>query len=175
MTKSRKSPGTTDPAPRPPRRRKSPPADTAGVSPGPAAPDGPVFTPEEYEERDLDFETAFARLPVVLVLGGLRVRWVGPLVELALDGRLGDLAEAAYGYLESCGWIDLLNESRLVDGQPTPTYARAFARAARALAEAGTSAGPESDPEVWASWIAFEQRGLHGLVEGLATARGWER
>lgn len=137
--------------------------------------DSPVFSDEEYEARELEFHEAYDRLPIVLMVDELGIRWLGPLVDLALDGVLGDLEAAAYGYLEDCGWRGHLEGLRAGETQFTPEYATAFGRAARALAEAGENAGPDPDPEVWASWLAFHLSGIASLIRGRATAAGWDR
>jgi hypothetical protein len=143
----------------------------------PAVESPTLFEPREYLERDIDFQTAWSRLPVVEVVGGVGVRWVGPLVELGLDTRLGDLANAAYGHLEDCGWEAALRAGGPVraSGRQATAYARAFANAVRMLAAAGLRAGPEADPEVWAAWIAFEMDIMHARIHQRAARRGWAR
>jgi hypothetical protein len=140
----------------------------------------PLFTDREYTEVEHlpSFEQAWDRLPVVLTIGGLGVRWVGPLVQLGHDRWLGDLSEAAYGYLLDCGWQEPLDEAGApldAEGRLRPAWALAFGEAARCLAFEGERAGPESDPERWAAWLAFELGGVHGLVRKRAEAEGWDR
>lgn len=121
--------------------------------------------------KSLDFHEAFSRLPVLLELDGLPVRWVGPLIDRGLDRTLGDLSNAAYGHLEECGWLDAIR-SQPFDPALGPAYATAVATAARRLASDGADQGPESDPEVWIAWLGFELSGLHGLLKDRAAARG---
>jgi hypothetical protein len=140
----------------------------------------PLFTELEYTELEHfpSLDQAWARLPVVMNIGGIGVRWAGPLVRLGHDRWLGDLAEAAYGYLEGCGWRESLSGAGLPldgEGRLRPSWAAAFGEAARCLASEGERAGPESDPERWAAWLAFELAGVHGLIEARADAQGWDR
>lgn len=135
----------------------------------------PLFTQREYQRRDLKFHDAYARLPIVQRVDGLGIRWFGPLVELALDTYMEELEAAAYGYIEDCGWQTELEDARMVNGAFTAEYEAAFGRAARALAEAGERAGPDPDPEVWASWLAFTLASPHQAIRDAAVARGWDR
>ncbi len=140
----------------------------------------PLFADPEYTEPGClpSLEQAWDRLPVVLTIGGIGVRWVGPLVRLGHDRWLGDLSEAAYGYLEDSGWRELLAEAGApLDGagRLRSAWAFAFGEAARCLALEGERAGPESSPERWAAWLAFESAGVHGLVKDMAEAARWER
>lgn len=140
----------------------------------------PIFTEDEYRHRRArpNLEEAWDRLPVVLQADQLEVRWLGPLVELGHDVWMAELSAAAWGPLEDCGWQDILAEAgdpRDDDGGIRPAWAEAFGRAARALAEAGGYAGPESCADRWASWLAFEMGDIRELVEARAAQRGWDR
>ena len=139
----------------------------------------PVFTDDEYNDFDQrpDFETAWSRLPVLATIGGIKVRWLGPLVDLGHDVWLSQLSEGAWGYLEDSGWSELIPEGEVTGpaGGIGQTWAKGFAAAVERLAEAGGAAGPESDPERWASWLAFELAGLHDLVRARAAAKDAER
>jgi hypothetical protein len=139
----------------------------------------PVFSDAEYDDFDLrpDFETAWRRLPVLATIGGIKVRWLGPLVDLGHDVWLSELSQGAYGHLEDCGWSDLLPEGSVTGpgGRIRRTWAKGFAAAVEVLAEAGSAAGPESDPERWASWLAFELADLHAVVRARAAAKDAER
>lgn len=140
----------------------------------------PLFTDLEYTEVEHlpSFDEAWDRLPVVLTIGEIGVRWLGPLVELGYDRWMGDLSEAAYGYLVDCGWRGPLDDAGRPlddDGRLRPAWGTAFSEAVQCLTLEGERAGPESDPERWAAWLAFELAGVHGLVRLLAEAEGWER
>ncbi len=139
-----------------------------------------VFRDEEYadfhERPGLD--QALDRLPVVMRIDKLRVQWLGPLVNLGHDVWMGELAGAAWGYLEDCGWQEILAEA----GDPMgsgdrirTSWAKAFGQAARALASAGSYAGPEGCANRWASWLAFEMGDIREIVEARAKARGCDR
>ncbi len=139
----------------------------------------PVFTQDEYADFDArpTLDEAWDRLPVVCRVGGFGVRWLGPLVELGHDQWMGDLSEAAYGYLEGCGWREALSEGGEVldsDGKLEQPWSTAFGAAARRLASQGEYSGPESDPERWASWLVFELAGIHGYVKARAEEKGWD-
>ena len=139
----------------------------------------PIFSDAEYDDFDLrpDFETAWGRLPVVATIGGIRVRWLGPLVDLGHAVWLSDMSAGAYGYLEDSGWSELLPEGPVTgpSGGIRRTWANGFAAAVERLAEAGSAAGPESDPQRWASWLAFELADLHTVVRARAAAKDAER
>lgn len=49
-----------------------------------------------------------------------------------------------------------------------PAFASAFAEASRTLAEAGASAGPESNLELWAAWLGFELAATHDVLKDTA-------
>ena len=59
----------------------------------------PVFTDVEYTDFDQrpDFETAWRRLPVIATVGGIKVRWIGPLVDLGHDVWISEMSGGAYG------------------------------------------------------------------------------
>ena len=61
------------------------------------------------------------------------------------------------------------------DGFSSSVYERAFADAAQRLADAGENAGPESDVEVWSSWLAFEKAAPRKWLEARAKRHGWDR
>lgn len=133
----------------------------------------PVFSDREY--RDFDerpsLEEAWRRLPVLCHIDGLAIRWIGPLVELGHDVWLADMAEAAWGHLEDCGWQETLaeaGEAQTPKGTFSPAWARALGMAARRLAEDGARAGPESDAEAWAAWICFEISAPRAAIARLA-------
>jgi hypothetical protein len=139
-----------------------------------------IFTQDEYRnfyERP-SLEEAWDRLPVVMRADRLRVRWLGPLVNLGHDGWMGELANGAWGQLEDCGWQEILAEAgdpMGATGRVRTTWAKAFGRAARTLASNGSYAGPEGCPHRWASWLAFEMGDIRDIVEARAKARGWDR
>ncbi|GEM_PF-6601278 len=120
-------------------------------------------------------DRAFAALPIIDTFDGLRVRWLGPLVDQGHDAWMGELAEAAWGYLELCGWQAAYGEGGPMlgpDGAVRPTWEGAFGQAARLLAEEGGRAGPEGDPERWAAWLAFELSDPHRWIRGKAEGGG---
>ncbi|MBN1335802.1 MAG: hypothetical protein JXB39_07555 [Deltaproteobacteria bacterium] len=137
----------------------------------------PIFTLEEYARpgQRPSFEEAWDRLPVLRTWDGIRVRWLGPLVDLAHDVWLEDMAQAAWGYLEGCGWVTEYEEGGpMLDakGRVRKAWMRAFGRAVRILADAGRDAGPESDPDRWGSWLAFSLTEPRAVVERAARLRG---
>lgn len=139
-----------------------------------------VFTDEEYNDFDLrpDLDEALDRLPVVMRVDRLELRWLGPLVNLGHDVWMGELAGAAWGYLEHCGWQEILAEAgdpMGSGGRIRTAWAKEFGRATRALAEAGSYAGPEGSANRWASWLAFEMGDIREIVEARAKAKGWDR
>lgn len=132
----------------------------------------PPFAPGERPR----FDEAWERLPVVDRIGGLPIRWVGPLVSIGHDRWLGDLAEAAWGHLDGAtGWTERLEEAgEMLDPDTRrlrPEFARAFADAVDTLAWAGTQAGPTGDPEHWAAWLAWEWAPVHDRVARRAERR----
>jgi hypothetical protein len=138
-----------------------------------------IFDMDEYENlaQRPDFDEAWDRLPVIRRIDGLRVRWLGPLVDLGHAGWIGELTAAAYGYLEDCGWSERLPEGSMVDarGRTRPAWAKVFAAAARDLAFEGSQAGPEGHDDRWASWLAFELAESHGVLRAVAEEKGWDR
>ncbi len=142
-------------------------------------PQGPIFTDDEYEDFDQrpDLNAAWDRLPVVRRIAGFKVRYLGPLVDLGLDPWLGEMSGGAYGYLEDSGWMDALPEAPMLDaaGRVRTSWSRSFKVAVDRLAEAGTNAGPESDPDRWASWLCFELAEPNEVIGAQAKLRGWDR
>lgn len=137
-----------------------------------------VFTEQEYAEDRPSLDDAWDRLPVVRRIAGLRVRWLGPLVDLGHDRWMGDLADAAWGVLESSGWQDALDEGGpMLDGRGRvrPKWATAFRDAVNRLADGGSYAGPEGDADRWASWVCFEMAEPHEVIKRMAEKRGWDR
>jgi hypothetical protein len=140
----------------------------------------PIFSDEEYRDFDLrpDLREAQDRLPVVMRVDHLELQWLGPLVDLGHDVWMGELANAAWGHLEGCGWQRILADAGdplAPSGRVRTTWAKAFGRAARALADAGGWAGPEGSPHRWASWLAFEMSDIRDIVKARAEAKGWDR
>ena len=142
-------------------------------------PQGPIFTDDEYEDFDQrpDLNAAWDRLPVVRRIAGFGVRYLGPLVDLGLDTWLGEMSQGAYGYLEDSGWMNALPEGPMLDGagRVRTSWSRSFKVAVDRLAEAGTNAGPESDPDRWASWLCFELAEPCEVLGAQAKFRGWDR
>jgi hypothetical protein len=140
----------------------------------------PIFTQREYDDFDArpSFDEAWDRLPIVRRIAGLRVRWLGPLVNLGHDRWMGDLADAAWGHLEDCGWQTAMDAAeQMLDkrGRVRPKWAAAFRDAVERLAEGGGYAGPEGDADRWASWVCFEMAEPHAVIEAMAVKRGWDR
>lgn len=140
----------------------------------------PVFTQQEYDDFDQrpGLDEAWDRLPVVRRIGGLGVRWLGPLVNLGHDRWMGDMADAAWGPLESCGWSEALDRGGpMLDarGRVRRDWALAFRDAVSRLAGAGEYAGPEGDEARWASWLCFEMAEPRAVVSASAAKRGWDR
>ena len=89
----------------------------------------PVFTETEYRNhaKRPELHQAWERLPVVVNVGGVKVRGVGPLVELGHDIWLDDLSNAAWGYLESCGWASVLGDAcSVLEGDGEMRHGAAF-------------------------------------------------
>ncbi len=107
-----------------------------------------------FEKLDRDW----AALPVLATIDGLGLRWAGPLLDQGHEMWLSDMGQAAWGYLEGCGWSDLMPEGRALDadGHLKKEWGLQLAKVARRLAEEGTHAGPESDPERWLAWLCVE-------------------
>ncbi len=57
----------------------------------------------------------WSSLPVLTTLDGLALRWAGPLVDLGHDWWLSDMSQAAWGYLEFCGWAEAMPEGKALD------------------------------------------------------------
>lgn len=137
-----------------------------------------LFTDAEYRHFDQrpSLEEAWRRLPVVLRLEGLDLRWLAPLVDLGHDQWLGELSQGAWGYLEACGWQQLYDEAGALltaRGKIRKPWARSFAAATQRLAAEGAYAGPERCPHRWASWIAFSHSEPRAHLQALAEQAGW--
>lgn len=138
----------------------------------------PLFTAEEYKSRRArpHFEDAYPRLPVLARWDGLRVRWIGPLIELGFERWADELYEAAYGVLaDECGWAGNFEDCgpmRGSGGGLRCRWTKAFGAAARELAIAGGQAGFEGNPERVASWLAFNLADTHDLLRERAKRRG---
>ena len=140
---------------------------------------GPIFSDDEYDDFDQrpDLDTAWVRLPVVRRIAGFEVRYLGPLVDLGLDTWLGEMSQGAYGYLEGSGWMNDLPEGPMLDtaGRVRTAWSGRFKIAVTRLADAGANAGPESDPDRWASWLCFELSEPREVIGAKAKLRGWDR
>lgn len=139
-----------------------------------------LFSKSEYRNRTdrLSVRDAWGRLPVVVTIDGIQVKWVGPMICLGQDVWLGDMSNAAWGYLAFCGWSELLEEVGPMlgsEGDIRAEWASAFGQAARRLAEEGLRSGPENNPDCWGSWIAFAISEPHQYVRTRAEANGWDR
>ena len=137
-----------------------------------------LFTDDEYRKFSMRpaLDEAWERLPIITTVNGVGLRWIGPLVDLGHDQWLGELAQAAWGYLEDCGWHEALAEGGDMldgDGSIRTEWSSAFGRAARSIAEAGACSGPENDLDRWGSWIAAEMSAPRAYVEGIAETKGW--
>ena len=138
-----------------------------------------IFRDSEYTDFSCrpGLDAAWERLPVVATFDGLGARWLGPLVDLGHEVWLGDLSQGAWGYLEGCGWSDLIPAGPMLTraGKPRAEWAKKLAQAARRLGERGGEAGPENDPERWLSWLCLELSEARGYVQGIAERSGWDR
>lgn len=122
-----------------------------------------------YDFHALDL--VWADLPA---LPGMRARWLGPLVEAGFAAWIGDLSEAAYGHLETCGWLDDVRQMGPMmcdDGTLEPAWVTALDHVANLLAREGARAGPESDPERWRSWLVWELAAPHAWASDIACSR----
>ena len=140
----------------------------------------PIFKQREYDDFDArpSFDKAWDRLPIVRRIAGLRVRWLGPLVDLGHDRWIGELSDAAWGTLEGCGWQRAIDGAgEMVDrrGRVRAKWAAAFRDAVERLAEEGGYAGPEGDEDRWASWVCFEMAEPRAVIQATAVKRGWDR
>ncbi len=122
--------------------------------------------------RGLSLQEAWSRLPVLFYIEGDSVRWLGPLVDIGHEQWLSDMSEAAWGYLECCGWAELLPDEPFLKpgGVISTAWREGLHAAAHRLAIEGCHAGPESNPEYWLSWICFAIGETHDYVRGLAEA-----
>lgn len=139
-----------------------------------------IFTQLEYDDFDArpSLDDAWNRLPIVRRLGGLGIRWLGPFVNLGHDQWMGELAGAAWGHLEGCGWQELLRSAgAMLDGRGRvrTTWSADLRDAVYRLSEDGARTGPEGDPDRWASWVCFEMAEPHQYIRALAEKRGWDR
>jgi hypothetical protein len=140
----------------------------------------PIFSEHEYltfEDRP-SLDEAWDRLPVVKRIAGLRIRWLGPLVNLGHDGWIEDLSGAAWGQLTDCGWEQAMDQSGpMMDkrGRVRRRWAAALHKAVELLAEAGGCEGPEGDSDRWASWVCYELSEPRAVIQAAATRRGWDR
>jgi len=118
-----------------------------------------------FEKLDRDW----ASLPVLATIDGLGLRWAGPLVDRGHEMWLSDMGQAAWGYLEGCGWSEMMPEGGALnaDGHLKKEWGVQLAKVARTLAEEGTHAGPESDPERWLAWLCVEMSEPRQLVRVL--------
>jgi hypothetical protein len=98
---------------------------------------------------------SIAALPTILVLGEDPVRWIGPLMDRGFQVVLEDMGDAAWGYLEYCGWQELLPEGDALDadGKVREAWLKALLSAAARLAERGGESGPTGDRDLWLSWL----------------------
>jgi hypothetical protein len=138
----------------------------------------PIFRKREYADDPPSFNEAWDRLPVVRRIGGLRVRWLGPLVDLGHDRWMGELSGAAWGFGESCGWQAALERGGAMltpGGRVRPQWAAAFRDAVQRLADMGGYSGPEGDEDRWASWLCYEMAEPRAVIQASAAKRGWER
>jgi hypothetical protein len=144
----------------------------------------PLFGEEEYSDWEArpDLNEAWRRLPIVRLLGGFKIRYLGPLIDLGHDVWLSDLSTAAYGYLLQPDWYyrpwtEFIPEGPLLypTGHPRSEWSRDFRQAVEHLVRAAEVAGPEPDPERWASWLCFELHEPNKLIRAEAERRGWGR
>jgi hypothetical protein len=136
----------------------------------------PVFTDEEIHDHDKrpTLSEALSRLPVLLTVDGLRIRDLDPLVDVGHDAWLEELEQGAWLAREEWGWDELLDDGDLLDGEGRirPVWAEGFGRAVRSLASYCESAGPESDPHLWASWVFHTRAVPHRYLRLLAKEAG---
>lgn len=121
----------------------------------------------------LTFSEACERLPVVLTLDGVPVRWIGDLIDQGYGADIGMMSEAAWGYLEDSGWQEALEGAGPLHdehGQIRPTYAKAFSEAVYRLSGAGRHAGPASGVAMWAAWLANTMAATHDVVKEAAAS-----
>ena len=120
--------------------------------------------------RGLSLREAWSRLPVLFKIEENSVRWIGPLVDIGHEQWLSDMSEAAWGYLECCGWAELLPDEPFLmpRGGISKAWKEGLHAAANRLAIEGGYAGPESDAEYWLSWLCFAIGEPNDYVRGLA-------
>lgn len=101
-------------------------------------------------------------LPVLFHIAPHRVFDLRPVVNQGNAMPIGDLAAAAYGFLEGCGWLEVLQSAPAAltpEGRVDEDWKAAALDAAQRLALEGASAGPDGDLETWLAWLALE----HGV------------
>ena len=134
----------------------------------------PVFGREEYEFGNRpSLEEAYARLPVLARWDGLRVRWIGPLVDLGFDGWIEEVGQGAW--VVAPNWADAFDACGPLcgpSGRPRRAWTKVFGEVVRDLARMGGDAGFEGDPERVASIIAFTLAESHDLLRRRAVQRG---
>lgn len=140
----------------------------------------PIFTQDEYDDSNArpSLDEAWRRLPVVRRVAGLRVRWLGPLVDLGHERWIGDLSQAAWGYLEGCGWQRAMEDAGpMLDGRGRvrARWAAGLTDAVERLAAEGERTGPEGDRDRWASWVCLEMAEPSAVIQAAAIKRGWDR
>ncbi len=123
--------------------------------------------------RGLSFIEAYERLPVAFEVQDLAARWIGPVIDIGHEQWISDMGQAGWGYLEGCGWSDLLpsDEEMLTStGKLSKVWEKGLYAAACRLAERARYSGPESDPSVWLSWICFAMSKPNAYITSLTTA-----
>jgi len=124
----------------------------------------PLFHPDERP----GYAEAFGRLPVVTTIGGLPVRWFGPLVELGHDVTIAELGREAWQQDDEVGWAWRLERA----GPVLTAGGRVRRRFSKAFAQAVWEIGRGVQREEWAAWLAFEWNGLHDVVRERARRMG---
>ena len=139
----------------------------------------PLFTDDEYTDLDRrpGLDEAWKRLPPILHLDGIGVRWVGPLLELGHHFWLGRMNNLGRPVMNYGGWHILATAKPFFDnkGDAHPHAAKVFGRVVRRLTQSGEVAGPTGVAEHWAAWLAFQWVPLHRVVRALAERRGYDR
>lgn len=133
----------------------------------------PIFTAQEYDDFDErpDLDDAWPRLPVLARWDGLRIRYLGPLVDLDLTEWMEDLSHANYNVFAWSRWVERVGEAGPPEGPGggmRRTWLKTFGEVVRDFAY---QAGFEHDPDVVASWVAWELADTHALVKQRAARR----